>query len=250
MSYLTPPHPCSYLPGRYATNQFIGPESPIHTKLYSQLVDLGFRRSGDYVYRPRCYGCSECIPVRIPVKDFQPNRSQRRSWRANQDLHVVYRPAEFDQLHFDLYRRYLAWRHPGGGMDNPSVRDYMGFLTSRWIDTHFHEFWHGEALACVAVVDCLDNGLSAVYTFYDPAYQHRGIGNYAILWQITAARRLGLPWVYLGYWINASPKMRYKGRFRPLEVFRNGRWIRLSATSCAPASVSPGTQRYSTPAPE
>jgi arginyl-tRNA--protein-N-Asp/Glu arginylyltransferase len=231
VSYLTPPHPCSYLPERYATNQFISPDLSIDAGLYSRLIELGFRRSGDYVYRPRCFGCEACIPARIPVSAFTPNRSQRRNWRDNQHLKVISRPAVFNDEHFELYRRYLSWRHDGGGMDNPSPRDYMGFLTSRRIDTRFYELRDGHRLVGVAVVDCLPDSFSAVYTFYDPEYRRCGIGVFAILWQIAEARRLGIPWIYLGYWIHECSKMRYKGRFHPLEVYRRGRWLLLDRNS-------------------
>jgi len=225
MSYLTPPYPCGYLDDRDATNQFINPEQPVDTPLYNHLIKLGFRRSGDYVYRPRCFGCSECVPVRVPVDDFSPNRSQRRNLRDNSDLQVIEHPPEFNEEHFDLYRRYLQWRHDGGGMENPSPRDYMGFLTSRLIDTCFYEFRDGGTLVGVAATDCLPDSLSAVYTFYDPRCRDRGLGVYAVLWQVAEARRLGLSWVYLGYWINACAKMQYKSQYRPLEIFRQGRWI-------------------------
>ena len=225
MSYLTPPHPCSYLPERYATNQFISPDLAVDAPLYNRLIEHGFRRSGDYVYRPRCFGCEACIPARIPVNAFTPDRSQRRNWRVNQHLEVIPCPAAFNEEHFKLYRRYLTWRHDGGGMDNPSPRDYMGFLTSRRINTCFYELRDRGKLVGVAVVDSLMDSFSAVYTFYDPEYRRRGIGVYAILWQIAEAKRLNLSWLYLGYWINECSKMRYKGRFHPLEIYRRGRWV-------------------------
>ena len=224
LSYLTPPHPCSYLPERYATNQFISPSLPVDVGLYSHLIELGFRRSGDYVYRPRCFGCDACIPARIPIDRFTPNRSQRRNMRANRHLEVIAKPSTFDDEHFDLYRRYLAWRHDGGGMDNPTPRDYMGFLTSRRINTQFYELRDKDRLVGVAVVDRLKDSFSAVYTFYEPEQRRSGIGVYAILWQIAEAKRLKLKWIYLGYWIDECMKMRYKGRFQPLEVYRGGRW--------------------------
>lgn len=228
MSYLTPPHQCSYLPAQQATNQFISPELPIDTGLYTHLIKLGFRRSGDYVYRPRCFGCDACIPVRIPAARFRANRSQRRNWQINCGIAAHRRPAEFNEEHFDLYRRYLAWRHGGGGMDNPAPRDYMGFLTSRWINTQFYELREGATLVGVSVIDVLVDSLSAVYSFYEPAYSQRGIGVFSILWQINEARRLGLPWVYLGYWIQDCAKMKYKGGYRPLEAYRNGRWVPIN----------------------
>ena len=230
MSYLTPPHPCSYLPERYATNQFISPHLNVDAPLYSRLIELGFRRSGDYVYRPRCFGCEACVPARIPVETFKPDRSQRRNWRANGQLEVIARPALFNDEHFALYRRYLAWRHNGGGMDNPTPQDYMGFLTSRSINTCFYELRDNGVLVGVVVVDSLMDSFSAVYTFYAPEYRRRGIGVYAILWQIAEAKRLGLSWVYLGYWISECSKMRYKGHYQPLEIYRGGHWVPAETT--------------------
>jgi len=223
--YATRPHPCSYLPGRQAVTLFADPSVPINTALYSQLIDYGFRRSGEHVYRPRCPQCEACVPLRIPVAHFQPNRAQRRAWRRNRDL-VVRRVAPgFKEEHFRLYCRYVATRHKGGGMDDTEPTRYMEFLSSPWVDTRFCEFrWHDRLLA-VAVFDPLRHGLSAVYTFFDPEFSARGLGVYAVLWEIREAQRLRLPWLYLGYWIDQCPKMSYKNQYCPHECYIKDQWV-------------------------
>lgn len=223
--YLTPPHGCGYLPERLATTLFADPTHPMDRRLYSVLSQSGFRRSGGHVYRPHCVDCRACVPVRVPVRRFQPRRSQRRTWRSNRDLRVRRRALAFDPEHFALYRRYLERRHPGGGMDKTSPGQYVEFLNAPWADTLSYEFRAGTELLAIAVVDVLVNGLSAVYTFFDPDCERRSLGTYAILWQIAEARRLGLDWLYLGYWIEESPKMRYKRDYQPQEHFRNGEWV-------------------------
>lgn len=222
--YASPPHECSYIPGQESVTLFADPEVTMRPSLYSQLALMGFRRSGDYVYRPHCPECSACHPVRIPVHRFKPNRSQRRNWKANQDLQVAFVSPQFKDEHFRLYQRYIRSRHAGGSMDVDDPEQYMQFLNSHWSDTAFIEFRLSKQLLAVAVVDILDTGLSAVYTFFDADYPARGLGTYAVLWEIEAVKRCGLNWLYLGYWIKSSPKMAYKSAFRPLELFKNGRW--------------------------
>lgn len=221
--FLTTDYSCSYLPGRRARNLVADP-TVTDNPLYTQLAELGFRRSGEHVYRPHCRGCAACRSLRIPVERFRPNRSQGRLWKRNRDLRARARPAEFDSEHFELFARYIGNRHAGGGMDPASPENYWSFVTSRWCSTWLYEFRLDRALLAVAVVDRMDEGLSAVYTFFDPLHKARGLGTYAILWQIAEARRLGLPWVYLGYWIEQCGKMAYKARFNPHEIFVPERW--------------------------
>ncbi|MCC8998625.1 MAG: arginyltransferase [Candidatus Contendobacter sp.] len=221
--FLTTDYGCSYLPGRLARNLVADP-AVTNQGLYTQLADMGFRRSGDHVYRPHCRGCAACRSLRIPANRFQPNRSQRRIWARNQDLQMQALEAEFKDEHFDLFARYVMVRHSGGGMDPASPDSYWSFITSRWCPTGLCEFRRDQQLLAVAVVDRLDNGLSAVYTFFDPLEETRGLGTFAILWQIAEARRLGLDWVYLGYWVEHCGKMSYKTRFRPHEIFVAERW--------------------------
>lgn len=224
--FATPPHECSYLPERQAVTIFADPDFPKDRRLYTLLSEHGFRRSGRHIYRPRCPGCKACVPVRVPVAEFRPRRSQRRNWRDNRDLRVQAREPVYRREHFALYQTYLDARHPGGGMDNPTPGQYLEFLTSTWSETVFYELRLGPRLAGVAVVDRLDDGLSAVYTFFDPGLRGRGLGTYAVLWEIEQARHEGLRWLYLGYWIEASPKMRYKTDYQPLEYFHQGSWQR------------------------
>ncbi len=222
--YATAPRPCAYLEGRNAVSVFADPDASLSPAIYHQLAPLGFRRSGKDLYTPSCPHCRQCIPVRVRVRDFHRSRNQQRVWRRNRDVTCTPLDTRFRKEHFDLYRRYLAARHAGGGMENPAPADYTGFLTSGWSDTLFLEFRAGGELLAIAVTDCLPDALSAVYTFFDPAQAARSPGTLAILSQIDTARQLGLEWLYLGYWIPECRKMAYKSRFRPLQVLRDGEW--------------------------
>jgi Putative arginyl-tRNA:protein arginylyltransferase len=224
--FITPAHACSYLERRQATTLFVDPELPLDRHVYSSLLRRGFRRSGEYLYKPHCSDCNACVPVRIPVNEFSARRSQQRTWRYNQDLIIIAQPPAFKQEHHELYRRYIAARHPGGGMDDPDPGTYMAFLTSSWMETVFYEMRLRERLLAVAVVDHLDDGLSAVYTFYDPEETRRTLGTFAILFEINETRRLGKEWLYLGYWIKGCAKMDYKNVFQPLEYFHHNTWAR------------------------
>lgn len=226
--YLTPPDQCSYLLEREAVNLFADPRIRMSTSLYGRLIDHGFRRSGNHVYRPQCPNCKACVPTRIPVARFKPKRSQRRNLQLNSDLEIKLLAPRYRQEHFELYRAYQNTRHTGGGMDNPDPMDYRNFLICDWADSLFIEFRLHEQLLAVAVSDVLPRGLSAVYTFFDTRVSRRGLGTYAILWQIEEARRRRLNHVYLGYWIAEHEKMSYKTRFRPIEVFTHGEWATLA----------------------
>lgn len=225
--FASPEHPCSYLADRMATTIFVDPTIPLSKQHYSVLSRIGFRRSGDYVYRPHCQGCHACIPVRIPVAEFKPSRSQRRTLQCNRDLQFTLQTVEFNEAHYQLYRRYMSSRHPGGGMDKDDRDAYERVMHAAWGQTWLFEFRLHEKVIAVAIVDELDQALSAVYTFFEPDLSNRSLGTLAILQQIAVAREQGLGWVYLGYWIKASPKMAYKARFRPLEAFDGERWVKL-----------------------
>lgn len=222
--FATHPHECSYLAGEEATTLFIDPATQIDQGLYSRLSDVGFRRSGCHLYRPHCATCSACIPVRVVVSQFHPSRAQRRINSRNSDLVARDLPSINTPGIYALYSDYIEQRHADGDMYPPTEEQYRSFLTSQWGCTRYVGFYLEEKLISVAVVDHMDNGLSAIYTFYDPQMSDRSLGTYAVLWQIAEARRLRLPHVYLGYWIAESRKMAYKSKFRPLEMLRDGQW--------------------------
>jgi arginyl-tRNA--protein-N-Asp/Glu arginylyltransferase len=235
--FVTPPHKCGYLPDREAVTIFVDPRRRPNVATYTVLSQHGFRRSGDHVYRPQCPQCSACIPARIPVEDFSPNRAQRRTLRTNHDVSLVPKAPRYHEEHFELYSRYVNARHSGGSMENPDRDSYLEFLTSVWADSAFYEFRLGERLLAVSVVDHLQDGLSAVYTFYDPDEQARSLGRLAILKQIELARAMQLQWLYLGYWIEDCRKMRYKREYVPLEILRGNHWQRLETPDDAPAPL-------------
>ena len=225
--FRTPDHPCSYLPGLSARTLFPDPEGPMDVPLYSMLINLGFRRSGGFVYRPDCEACDACIPVRVPVDRFRSRRRHRRILKKNRDLLITERAAGFHEEHYELFRRYIAARHGDGDMSDTSENQYRSFLLSEWCDTILFEFRAEGRLVAVAVTDRLASGLSSFYTFFDPFDEWRSPGTLSILWQIGETRRLRLPWLYLGYWIEASRKMAYKTAFRPIDILTEGRWHRF-----------------------
>ncbi|WP_416053964.1 arginyltransferase [Marinibactrum halimedae] len=222
--FATHPHDCSYLPDRIATTVFVDPQAHIDQDVYSRLSEIGFRRSGQHLYKPQCKACRQCIPARIPVHQFQPNRQQRRCLKRNADLTVDTVDSIDSEEYFELYEKYINARHQDGDMYPPSRKQYDSFLTSEWGVTRFITFRLNDKLVSVAVIDVLDNGLSAVYTFYDPDYPKRSFGTFAILCQIEQAKALDLDSVYLGYWIRECIKMNYKTRFQPLELYIEGTW--------------------------
>ena len=224
--FQTLPHPCGYFADRTAQNLVIDPACEHLPNIYEAALTKGFRRAGGHVYRPHCGACRACVAARIPVADFVPDRSQRRCLKRNADLSVDIVRAEFREEYFELYHRYLDLRHHEGGMDNPETEDFGRFLYTSWSPTRFIEFRLDGKLVGIAVTDFAQAGLSAVYTFYDPALASRSLGTFAILQQVEFARMRNIPHVYLGFWIDRHPKMDYKTRFRPLELLGSDGWKR------------------------
>lgn len=217
-------HACGYYPDRSAQNLVLDPIADGQKGLYDAAITRGFRRGGGHIYRPHCAQCSACVASRIDVLKFSPNRTQRRCLKRNADLRIERRPAVLTEEYFALYQRYLAGRHLGCGMDDPSEEDFSRFLLAKWSQTEFIEFRLGERLLGVAVTDVTHVGLSAVYCFYDPDEAKRGLGVFAILCQIEAARAVGLAHLYLGFWLDGHAKMHYKSSYSGLELLSAGEW--------------------------
>ncbi|MDR2166111.1 MAG: arginyltransferase [Zoogloeaceae bacterium] len=226
--YTTAPFSCSYLPERRACSQAAVPGHLIDAAVYSQLVRLGFRRSGLITYRPHCDTCNACIPVRLPVDRLNPNRSQRRALKHHANLLARECPLRFDERHYALYARYQARRHTGGGMDEDNREQYIQFLLEGRVETRLIEFSDAEDIRMVSVIDVLDDGLSSVYTFFDPDVPGAAYGTYNVLWQARLTQQLNLPYLYLGYWIRELGKMAYKTNFRPIQGYVRNVWRDLS----------------------
>ena len=226
--YLTPSHPCSYLDDRSARTLFLDPRETVSQHLYAMLSASGFRRSGSHLYRPHCEGCQACVPVRVPVGAFEWTRRFRRVAAANADLRIAVEPPAFTPAYFDLYARYIEGRHWDGDMYPPSEDQFRSFLLCNWSRTAFLTMYDGPQLVALAVTDQLDDGLSAIYTFFDPALDKRSLGVFAVLSQIRECQARNLPYLYLGYWIRDCAKMRYKTDYRPVELLVNNRWIAMS----------------------
>ncbi len=226
--FATPSHDCSYIDGQQAVTLFVDPTAELDCQLYTALAAVGFRRSGSHIYRPYCQTCSACIPVRLPVAEFQPRRAQLRTWKRNLDLQVTEEMPSYSEDYYDLYARYIRSRHADGDMYPPEVAQFKSFLVECREETRFYEFRSADKLLSIAVADRLQDGLSAIYTFFDPDEPQRSLGVQAVLWLIEEAKRLNLSYLFLGYWIKQCQKMNYKLEYRPIELFINSHWIPLN----------------------
>lgn len=222
--YMTADYPCSYLPNHQARSEVAAPAHLIDAPTYSRLIEQGFRRSGLFTYRPKCRTCQACLPIRVDTAHFAPSRNHRRVMRQHKDLTATILPLRWMPDHYQLYYRYQKARHAGAGMDEDTEKQYSQFLLTSGVESRLVEFRTTEgAVRMVALIDVLDNGLSAVYTFFDPDAAG-SLGTYGVLWQIQQCQRLDMPWLYLGYWIQESRKMSYKSRFRPYQIYYDGQW--------------------------
>lgn len=228
--YATQSYECSYLQGKAARSQVATPNQWIDHRTYSELIQLGFRRSGMYVYRPHCDGCRACHSMRVDAKAFQPNRSQRRAWVKHQYLHVEIMDLVFVPEHYALYQTYQHARHAGGGMDDDNVDQYQQFLLQSRVNSRLVEFrvldnngTPGE-LKMISIIDIVSDGISAVYTFFSPE-KNASYGVFNILWQIEQTKKWGLDYTYLGYYVQQSPKMQYKAHYQPAQYLIHGEWV-------------------------
>ncbi|MEM9103081.1 MAG: arginyltransferase [Pseudomonadota bacterium] len=227
--YATPPHECSYIPSKLATTVFVDPNLPLKQNIYQLLTRHGFRRSGEHIYKPQCENCQQCIPVRLPVKDFKATRNQKRVLRKNKNLHVSLKPGSYTREYYALYDRYIRERHSDGDMYPPNQEQFEKFLLCDWSQTQFIEFRNPEKeLISVAVIDPMEDGFSAVYTFFEPSLHHLSLGKLAILTQIELLKEKHLPYLYLGYYIKSCKKMNYKTEYRPIECLINEQWCTLT----------------------
>jgi arginine-tRNA-protein transferase len=223
--FQTQAHSCSYLENETASTVFLSPKQTINRALYSQLSEYGFRRSGTHIYKPLCENCNACVPMRIPVALFMPSRSQKRTWKRNNDITVHTTQTLDTDEHYALYERYINQRHKDGDMYPPSKEQFKNFLGGEWHSTCYYEFRKDGRLLATSVADVMDNGISAVYTYYDPDEEKRSLGSFVILFLVEEAKKHKLSSLYLGYWIKNSSKMNYKSAYRPLEIQSGDRWV-------------------------
>ena len=232
--YVTTGYTCGYLPNRMAQSLIAAPQHLVDADVYSGLIQQGFRRSGKFSYRPHCENCQECVPVRVVLEAFSPNRSQKRAFKQHQNLTTTILPIGFYEEHYALYASYQRARHsddktadqmePDSDSQENDVEQYQSFLCQSNVESVLVEFRDGGQLKMVSVIDVVRDGISVVYTFYDTSDSATSYGTYNVLWQALWAQTLGLPYLYLGYWIKDSRKMAYKQNYKPLEKLIDGEW--------------------------
>ncbi|SFR41259.1 arginine-tRNA-protein transferase [Yoonia tamlensis] len=237
--YVTAPQPCPYLDGRMERKLFTALQGDSATKLNDSLSKQGFRRSQNVLYRPSCAECSACMSARIDISQFSASRSQRRITKRAQHLARRATSPWATEEQYDLFRDYLDGRHASGGMADMDMFEFAAMVEETPIRSRLIEYTDGRALRAVCLTDILDDGLSMVYSFFDPAHEKLSLGTYIILDHIAIAQELGLPYIYLGYWVPGSPKMDYKAKFEGLEIYKGGQWTPLGDPAHHTADVHP-----------
>lgn len=218
----TPEHPCSYLPGLQAQKEgFLADQ--LDAGSYQALMDRGFRRSGRLFYAMACANCRRCVPIRVPVATFTPSKSQRRAWRKNQDVTVAVDRPQFSPEKFALYQRYLRWQHPDTPPDDQDA-PFREWLYQPIVDSCEVTYSLGGRVVAISIVDVSMRSVSGVYHFYEPEFAARSLGVFSVLAEIEWCRQLGVPYYYLGYWVEGAATMHYKANYRPHELLRDGRW--------------------------
>lgn len=222
--YITGEHPCSYIEGNAAKTVYLDPGYTPTLYDYQVMTFNGFRRSGNNLYTPRCNACQSCVATRVKIDEFIPSRRHTRILRKNADLQIEFKKAEFVDEHYQLYQHYINSRHSDGEMYPPSENQYKDFLFSKWAHTQLLEVRHEGVLLAVAATDFLEDGLSAIYTFFSPEHQSRSLGTYCILKQIEQCRIDKKDFLYLGFWVKQCRKMEYKTEYQPVELYKSGIW--------------------------
>ena len=222
--YTTTKYNCSYIDKMDAQSLVVTPYKSINQSIFQDLIEKGFRRSGQYIYKPSCKSCTACIPIRLPVQKFLFSKTQKRIYKKHGYFKVREAPLAFIQKHFDLYLKYQNKRHSFINNEQNNLDDYNDFLIKSNVKSKLIEFWDGDLLKIVSIVDIVSDGISAVYTFYDPDDEKVSYGTYSIIWLINWCKAQQLEYLYLGYWIGECNKMKYKTNFKPYELYIKGYW--------------------------
>ena len=222
--YTTTEYSCSYIDKMDAQSLVVTPYKSINQNTFQDLIEKGFRRSGQYIYKPNCKSCTACIPIRLSVKKFLPSKTQKRTYKKHGYFTIREAPLSFKKNHFDLYLKYQNKRHSFINNEQNNLDDYNDFLIKSNVKSKLIEFWDGDLLKIVSIVDIVSDGISAVYTFYDPDDDKVSYGTYSIIWLINWSKAHQLKYIYLGYWIGECNKMKYKTNFKPYELYIKGYW--------------------------
>ena len=248
--YVTAPQVCPYLPDRIERKLFTSIQGDDAQLLNDSLSQQGFRRSQNILYRPSCNECSACLSARIDVKKFKPSKSQKKIIRRNKFLVRSSNSPWATEEQYDLFQRYLQERHAKGGMADMDVFEFAAMIEESSIETRVIEYHHENLLQSVCLSDFLSDGLSMVYSFFDPDESKKSLGTFMILDHIALALELELPYLYLGYWVPGSSKMNYKVNFKGVEIFQNNVWqplseVNKSSLELHPLNTAPVTEQVS-----